>query len=433
MEKRIVEKVTCARIPTDSGEFQLCYFQSNIDDKEHLALVHGQIADRENVLVRIHSECFTGDVLGSLRCDCGEQLHRAMQLIAAEGAGVVVYLRQEGRGIGLLDKLRAYNLQDEGYDTVDANLMLGHQADGRDYTIAALILQELQVQSVRLLTNNPDKIEKLQALGMPVAERVALLADVNAENVVYMRTKVERMRHLLEIDGVSPPGNDQVLAVLPKAMKKNGRSFVTLSFAQSLDGSITIKRGQWTAISGSESMRMTHQLRASHEAILIGIGTALADDPQLTVRLVEGPQPQPVVVDCYLRLPLKAKLFEHPRPPWIFTSLEASEDRQKALEAQGARIIRFPAVSEGRISLTKVLEFLYQEGIESVMVEGGARIITSFLVAQLVDHMVVTIAPKILGGLNAVEYLNGSGLPHLENAQYHVLGSDVVLSGEVAW
>ncbi len=430
---RFVKKETCARIPTEHGEFQLCYYQTDIDDKEHLALVYGDIAGKENVLVRIHSECFTGDVLGSLRCDCGEQLHKAMQRIAANGSGIVVYLRQEGRGIGLLDKLRAYNLQDEGYDTVDANLMLGHQADGRDYTVAALVLQDLGVRSVHLLTNNPDKIEKLEALDVEVSKRVALPADINAENAVYMQTKVERMRHLLDLSTTVPINTATGLDILPTRPIRSDRPFVTLSFAQSLDGSITIKRGQWTAISGNESMRLTHQLRATHAAILIGIGTALADDPRLSVRLVEGSQPQPVVVDCYLRLPLTAKLFEHPRMPWIFTSDGASEEKKLALEEKGARVIRLPAISEGRISLTAVLDYLNQQGIKNVMVEGGARIITSFLVAKLVDHVVVTIAPKILGGLNAIEYLNGAGLPHLDNTRYHVLGDDIVLSGEVVW
>ena len=205
MNEQTIENVTSARIPTEHGEFQLCYYRSTLDDKEHLALVCGEVAGRSEVLVRIHSECFTGDVLGSLRCDCGPQLHRAMQLVAAEGSGVVIYLRQEGRGIGLLDKLRAYNLQDEGYDTVDANLMLGHQADGRDYTIAALMLQDLGVESVRLLTNNPDKIEKLEALGVVVSARVPLPAVLNPENVVYLRTKAERMRHLLDL-GPLPDG-----------------------------------------------------------------------------------------------------------------------------------------------------------------------------------------------------------------------------------
>ncbi len=176
------------------------------------------------------------------------------------------------------------------------------------------------------------------------------------------------------------------------------------------------------------SMRMTHHLRATHQAILIGIGTALADDPKLSVRLVDGPQSQPVVVDSHLRLPLTAKLFDHPRFPWIFTTPEASVEQQAALEKKGARVIRITATAEGTVSLTAVLDYLHQQGIQNVMVEGGARIITSFLVAQLVDHMVVTIAPKILGGLNAIEYLNGAKLPHLQNTRYHVLGNDIVLS-----
>ena len=160
-----VERMACARIPTGAGEFQLCHYRNNQDDKEHLALVIGDVDGKEDVLVRVHSECFTGDVLGSLRCDCGPQLHSAVRLIADEEQGVIVYLRQEGRNIGLLDKLRAYNLQDAGYDTVDANLMLGHQADNRNYTFAALILKDLGISSVRLLTNNPQKIEEISSQG----------------------------------------------------------------------------------------------------------------------------------------------------------------------------------------------------------------------------------------------------------------------------
>ena len=165
MTQPIISK-TSARIPTANGEFTLSLYQTTVDDKEHLALVVGNVAQQENVLVRIHSECFTGDVLGSLRCDCGPQLNQAMQLIASESAGVILYLRQEGRGIGLRNKLRAYNLQDEGYDTVDANLLLGHEADERDYSVAALMLHDLGVRSLRLLTNNPAKIESLAAAGL---------------------------------------------------------------------------------------------------------------------------------------------------------------------------------------------------------------------------------------------------------------------------
>jgi GTP cyclohydrolase II len=197
--KKIVRRVS-ARLPTDLGEFQLYLYTSDLDHKEHLALVLGDVQGQGEVLTRVHSECFTGDVLGSRRCDCGEQLQYAMQSIAAAGSGVVVYLRQEGRGIGLLDKLRAYNLQDQGYDTVEANLLLGHQADERDYTVAAEILQDLGVQSIRLLTNNPVKITHLQELGVQVTERIPLEPTVNADNYHYLFTKAQRMNHLLDID-----------------------------------------------------------------------------------------------------------------------------------------------------------------------------------------------------------------------------------------
>ncbi len=194
-----VQRMACARVPTDEGEFQLCLYQNNRDDKEHLAVVMGEAEGAAELLVRVHSECFTGDVLGSRRCDCGEQLRRAMRLVAEAGRGLIIYLRQEGRGIGLLNKLHAYNLQDAGYDTVEANLRLGHQADERDYTVAARILQDWRVQSIRLMTNNPSKIESLRALGVNVVDRVPLQASVHADNADYLRTKVERMRHLLTL------------------------------------------------------------------------------------------------------------------------------------------------------------------------------------------------------------------------------------------
>jgi len=184
-----VELVVNARVPTATGEFQLCLYHDGKDSQEHLALVMGVVRQAEGVLVRLHSECFTGDVLQSLRCDCGEQLRRSLELIAAEGAGVLVYLRQEGRGIGLRDKLLAYNLQDGGLDTVDANLALGHQADERDYSAAACILADLGVRSVRLMTNNPTKIEGLRALGVRIVDRVPLEADLrrNVEGLCALR------------------------------------------------------------------------------------------------------------------------------------------------------------------------------------------------------------------------------------------------------
>ncbi len=193
-----VRLAVSARVPTAVGSFQLCLYENNRDDKEHLAFVMGDVHDLQDVPVRIHSECFTGDVLGSRRCDCGEQLNRAMELVAIEGQGIIIYLRQEGRGIGLKEKLLAYNLQDDGLDTVDANLALGHAADGRDYSAAAAILRDLDVRSVRLITNNPEKITDLVRLGIPVSQRIALETTVYPDNAAYLLTKVQRMHHMLD-------------------------------------------------------------------------------------------------------------------------------------------------------------------------------------------------------------------------------------------
>ncbi len=445
MTQVTIQKEACARIPTDAGQFQLCIYVSNQDQKEHLALIMGDVTGQENVLVRVHSECFTGDVLGSLRCDCGPQLQRAVQAIAENGAGVIIYLRQEGRGIGLLEKLRAYNLQDEGYDTVDANLMLGHQADGRDYTIAGLILRDLQIHSVRLLTNNPDKIESLEQQGIPVSARVPLTTRVTPENRTYLLTKVQRMRHLLNLEGApgknGTHGGFSVPAAVATAVRPtpapHGRPFITLSYAQSLDGSITARRGQPMALSGPQSLALCHQLRAQHDAILVGIDTVLADDPRLTVRLVSGPNPQPIVLDSRLRFPLTANLSHHPdRQPWIATTAAAHTPRWQELTAAGAQLLSLPDDGRGRVDLPALLACLAERGVQSVMVEGGARVITSFLDLRLVDRVVITIAPLLVGGLHAVESVvwhNGRLSPHLRQPHYHTFGQDIVLIADVDW
>ena len=199
MSKLKVARKVQTRIPTDHGDFQLCYYTNTLDEKEHLALFTGELSNTKPVLARIHSECFTGDVLGSRRCDCGEQLDQSLKIISEAGAGILIYLRQEGRGIGLLEKLRAYNLQDSGLDTIDANLELGHEADARDYSMAALILSDLGVESVQLITNNPIKIEALEQSGIEVTERVSLEIAANPDNVSYLRTKARRMNHFLQI------------------------------------------------------------------------------------------------------------------------------------------------------------------------------------------------------------------------------------------
>lgn len=202
MPRKTVIRTTSARIPTKYGEFQLCYYTNSGDNKEHLAFYMGEVDQGEDILVRVHSECFTGDVLGSMRCDCGEQLDHSLQVIANEGQGVLIYMRQEGRGIGLLKKIESYNLQDAGHDTVDANLMLGHLADEREYTLAARILEDLGICSIRLMTNNPSKIEALSSEGITISERISLESTVTPDNKRYLQTKAERMNHMLNLNNI---------------------------------------------------------------------------------------------------------------------------------------------------------------------------------------------------------------------------------------
>jgi 3,4-dihydroxy 2-butanone 4-phosphate synthase/GTP cyclohydrolase II len=199
--EKLVRRVSEARIPTNHGEFTAYVFESLLDGVEHMALVRGEVSGDEAVLVRVHSECLTGDVFDSLRCDCGRQLDGAMDVIAREGRGVVVYLRgHEGRGIGLGHKLRAYSLQDAGRDTVEANAELGFPADSREYGIGSQILVDLGVRALRLMTNNPAKYGGLDGYGLEIVERVPLRVLPNVENVRYLRTKQEKLGHILDID-----------------------------------------------------------------------------------------------------------------------------------------------------------------------------------------------------------------------------------------
>ncbi|MEX1018885.1 MAG: GTP cyclohydrolase II [Litorilinea sp.] len=482
MSEATVKRTTCARIPTSYGQFQLCHYIDLRTDKEHLALVYGDIAGKIGILTRVHSECFTGDVLGSLRCDCGEQLQVAMKMIAAAGAGLIIYLRQEGRGIGLENKLRAYNLQDQGFDTVDANLMLGHQADEREYSAAAAILQDQKVGSIQLLTNNPDKLESLQALGITIESRRALQPSVHNENAGYLTTKVQRMRHLLALPPQSPhkngangdedaPGTSRdktaptdipsvesgeldapITAELARLehyaedhASRLQRPFVTLTYAQTLDGTIADTDGSPMRISGPESMRMTHALRTRHDAILVGIGTVLQDNPRLTARLVAGNQPQPVILDTHLRTPPHASLYQHPKGVWLASHLngraKAAQDDARTYPPQNARVLDIPLDGNGRLDLAALLTTLGQMGIRRVMVEGGSTVINSFLRSRLVDYIVVTIAPRYAGGRHLLSTDTvgddstpaSAALPGLNNVGTVSAGKDTILWGVPCW
>ena len=441
----IVEDLVRARLPNRHGQFMLHCYRSTLDHREHVALVHGDVRGARDVLVRVHSECLTGDVFASTRCDCGEQLDQALERIGKADCGVLLYLRQEGRGIGLIQKLRAYNLQDEGLDTVEANLRLGHRADERDYAVAALMLKDLGITSVRLLTNNPHKIEDLERYGIQITRRVPIEIPHQTENVRYLRTKAAKMAHLLSFEPPSLEGAD-AFAFLEELWRLLGggggeartagagtRPFVTLSYAQSLDGSIAVSAKSACALSGPESLRLTHYLRAHHDALVIGVNTVISDDPRLSVRLCAGPSPHPVILDSQLRIPEEARVLAgHGPQPIIITTAAASASDKAARLRKRARVIEVAADPQGCVDLNAALSALKQLGLVSVMVEGGAQIISQFLRSGTVDYCVITIVPRLIGGVRAVDGLQQevSGQPlGLKDCRYHTLNGDLVAFG----
>src|SRR6266550_139489 len=416
-----------ASLPTRWGDFRISVFR--FDGTEVVALSRGEIEGGEPVLVRLHSECLTGDLLGSLRCDCGDQLRSALAMIGSAERGVLLYLDHEGRGIGLFNKVRAYGLQDRGLDTVDANIELGLPVDARDYSAAASVLQELGIRSVRLITNNPAKILGLEMHGVEVVERVPIETLPNEINAPYLRAKASRMGHLLN-DLPDPRRVDD--ATIPA-----DRPLVTVHYAQTIDGRIASRTGDSRWVSGEGSLRLAHELRAAHDAVLVGIGTVLADDPKLTVRLAAGDSPVRIVVDSRLRIPLDANVLDTSVARTIVaTTPLASEERAVAIRSRGVEVLRVRAEADGRVDLSDLLARLRDEGIQSVLVEGGRGIITAALRQHLVDRLTVCIAPKVIGeGIAAVGDLHIDRLRDavtFERAGFIASGGDVVFYGEPA-
>ncbi len=427
------------RIPLSEGEFHICLFKE-IDNREHLALVMGDVYGKDDVLVRIQSECITGDVFGSLRCDCGDQLKQSIQLISEETAGILIYLRQEGRGIGLAKKLQAYNLQDNGYDTVDANIALGHKPDERDFTIATSILKELGVNSVRIISNNLGKFEQLRRSGVRINSRIPLHPRLTPENACYLKTKVLRMNHIINFNRLSStsPERETVLRYALRKIrnhKNKNRPFITLSYAQSLDGCISANRNKRIPLSGEESTILTHQIRSIHDAILVGIGTVLTDDPQLTARRVQGRNPQPIILDTKLRFPLAARLLKSSNSPWIMTAKHTSKKKQKALENLGATVFRLPS-ENNTINLGSFMSKLVEREIKSLMVEGGATVISNFIKTKMANLVISTVTPFFIGGgVKPIETLCGKEdkLFSLRDLKYVQVGRDLIVCGVPHW
>jgi GTP cyclohydrolase II len=424
-------------LPTSTGTFDVRAFECR-SGYVYLALVCGDVEGAAGVLTRLHSECLTGDALGSLRCDCGVQLRLALRTIAAAGCGVVVYATgHEGRGIGLVEKLLAYVEQDNGADTLEANLRLGHAVDSRDYGDAAGVLLALGVRSVRLLTNNPSKVEGLEAAGVAVDSIAPIATAPHARNLAYLRTKERSLGHLRP---TGPPiGGD--LAEVTDASQLLGtvtpspdRPYVVLKYAQTLDGRIATASGDARWISGEAERRISHALRAGCDAVLVGIGTVLADDPQLTVRMVPGASPIRVVLDSTLRVPAGAKVLDPAAPTVIVTTERSSAAARLRLEQRHVRVRVVPEGSGG-VALGPALAALREEGISSLLVEGGSRVITSLLAGGFVDRVVVGVAPKIIGqGTEAVGPLGvvrvAEGI-RLTNRSVHMMADDILLAFDV--
>lgn len=444
MNNSFVERVADTTLPTPFGTFAMIGYR-DADGHEHVALIapHTPLHDETGEsapLVRLHSECLTGDALGSLRCDCGQQLQAALKVIAGRGSGAVLYLRgHEGRGIGLLEKIKAYGLQDQGVDTVDANLALGHPADARDYRAAAAMLSDLGLPQVTLLSSNPAKEDALRDLGITVAQRSPLFVPEHAENARYLATKRARMAHDVPdhqsgvwhelLQGRVPTeisdGVDRELVDIYAPIVDAGSPFVLAQLAQSLDGFIASSTGDANFVSGPQDRQHLHRLRALADAVIVGAGTVCSDDPQLTVRDAPGDNPVRVVLDPKGRIPRTAKVLNDPAAPTVWVTGSDVD-----VPALAAHVSHWPIqLTDSHIPAATVVAALSGQGWGRILVEGGGKTVSDFLEAGLIDSLSLTTAPMLIG--DGVPGLRFAGNPALAGAlrapvRRFMLGDDLL-------
>jgi len=407
-------------LPTAHATFQVHGYAVE-PDREHLALVLGDLdhagSNGHVPLVRIHSECLTGDAFGSWRCDCGEQLEAAMREISSEGLGVIIYLRgHEGRGIGLHAKLHAYALQDAGLDTVDANLRLGLPVDARDYGVAAAILRDLGVRRIRLLSANPNKSSRLTELGIEVTASLSLQVTASTENAYYLATKHNRMGHdsarnlpdvwseLLHgrVPDRAAAGTDALLLDRYGSLVAAGPTIIIAQLAQSVDGFIASRTGDANYVSGAEDREHLHRLRALVDAVIVGAQTVTADDPQLTTRTVPGPSPVRVIIDPRGRIPRDSRVLTDGRAKTLWC-VAAGLGPPPELADQ-VEVVPLP-IEAGLFEPGAVLGILRDRGLGRVLIEGGGRTVSGFLAAGVLDRLYLTTAPILVGdGIPGVRF-----------------------------
>ncbi len=391
-----------SRFASAWGEWRVIPFAHRERPRQHLALIRGDLPPSGDVLLGLHRRCPAGEILRAGTCRCGARLEATLAALAQAETGVLLYLDLPGTPAA-----------------APLECPLSH-SDPPLPEEAAFILRHLGIASVRLLSD-PAEAAPPHLPGIAVTARVPLL-----------------------LEAPPFPGDAALkarLAGLPEAARRlrrsQGRPLVTLTYAQSLDGSIAARPGHPLAISGPASQTFTHALRAVHDAILVGIGTVLADNPALTVRLVPGSHPRPVIMDTRLRLPAYARLLrEGRRHPVVATSEQAPPERQAELEDLGATVLRLPVGPNGGIHLPALLARLAELGVAALMVEGGAQVITSFLNSRLVDQVVVTVAPILVGGVRVLDgYLPAAErrFPRLAGVAYYQVGEDLVLWGAPSW